>query len=395
VLADDQLLAVLAPWMRRGQLELAHALRLILAADAPDVLALLDVADHSVFLEPTAAAYAARGSTSVADLTLAYAGAIDPDHRPERFVVNADGAARVFLPRLGYLAGGNRYASFEIHRDQRSAVGYSRTDASATATSLADWHLGDTPLTLLPYPVRALEVAVDAAGCELRGMTEAAQAHRDAVTTALRGIADTWPALGDAIEQVVRHVVLFDDPTRNSFATPSAHGIAFLNVASGTSVSFFVEDIAHQCGHAIFTAAWNGAEPLLTTPPTTGLSELTGRDDHRTLEVTLHGMVTQALMVGALARMLLSDRYAEQHETTGRLLFALLRLGVDLRAIAALDIYTDAGMTLLRELIATYQSAAERHGASLLAADFSDQPYNFDYTVYRAHNPRARTVVPT
>ena len=50
---------------------------------------------------------------------------------------------------------------------------------------------------------------------------------------------------------------------------------------------------------------------------------------------------------------------------------------------------------LVRELISAYAAAAVKFGDSLLAADFADQPYNFDYAVYQAHNPVPRSLART
>lgn len=383
---DDRLLRLIEPLVERGQLSLANQLRRVLYSDAPDVFALVDFADDEVFLQPTAFAYVARQAHSPADLALAYLGAIPPDKRPLRFDAGTDGLGRLFLPGLGYLSGLPRSASVELQRDDHSPVGYVPVGISAQAIPLANWRIAPPRLTILPYPVDALAGAVEAEGGRLPGLEDAAGAHRATVAAALQRTGDCWPALAGAIASVVRHVVLFDDAIRNSFATPAAHGVAFVNVAHGMSEAFFVEDLAHQCGHVLFTAVWEGAEPLLVAPADAYVGELTGQDDHRTLEVALHGMFTQTLMIGSLDR-LLCNAEVDRRETTGRLVFALVRLGLDLRALAALPVYSDAGMALIRELLAVYTSVAERYRSSLAAADLTDQPYNFDYDVYRARNP--------
>jgi hypothetical protein len=268
-------------------------------------------------------------------------------------------------------------------------------DARGQATSLTGWYIGDPQPALLPYPVQALTEAVAPEGGCLAGSEGAARAHRKTVATALQHMSNSWPVLAGAIKGVVRHIVLFDDIARNSFATPAAHGVAFVNVALGTSEPFFVEDLAHQCGHVLFTAAWEGGEPLLTVPANTAVGELTDRDDHRTLEVLLHGMFTQTLMVGALDRLLLSNTEIDRYEGAGRLAFALVRLGLDLRMFATLPVYSDAGIALLRELIAAYMSAAERHRHLLMTADLADQPYNFDYVCYKARNRASHSATTT
>jgi len=69
-------------------------------------------------------------------------------------------------------------------------------------------------------------------------------------------------------------------------------------------------------------------------PAESRVQDVADADDHRTIEVALHGMVTQTLMVATLDRPL---RAGGDHadEPTGRLLFALLRLGLDFRMLAS------------------------------------------------------------
>jgi len=62
------------------------------------------------------------------------------------------------------------------------------------------------------------------------------------------------PVLFDALRSVTRRIVLYSADLPNSFATLSAHGVAFLNVKDDNDEVFFVDDLAHQCGHIMFNA---------------------------------------------------------------------------------------------------------------------------------------------
>ena len=352
---------------------------------APEVFGLLDFEDDDAFLEPMAFVVVGGGESSTADVSLVYAGAISADRRPDLDALS-DEAGRIFVPGLGYFSGLPPRTGVRLVRSGVAPFGYSPLEFQATATSLVDWQIGDSRLSLLAYPIAALSERVAAEGGRLSGLEDAATAHRDSAAHAFCLLAGAWPLLAGAIERVVRHLVLFEDAEQNSFATPAAHGIAFLNVHLGQTEWFFVEDLAHQCGHVLFTAAWEGSEPLLTVPSETQVEELIGREDHRTLEVAVHGMVTQALMVCALERVARADASVGSAEATARMLFALLRLGLDLRILAGLDVYSDAGAPLIRELISVYSETAALYRDALLAADFRGQPYNLDYDLYRTQN---------
>jgi HEXXH motif-containing protein len=384
----DRLLELLAPWIERGQLAFANELRRLVYRNAPETFERLDFDDDSAFLEPVAFALVARDAVSRDALALTYAGAVSRGRRPEAVSAVADGEGRVFLPGLGYLSGLPAGMALELHADGESPLGYSTFGGqpTTTTTTLEEWRLGDGGPALLPHQVVALTDVVHAEGGGLSGLEEAADRRRAALSHGWRRIEERWPALAEAIANVVRYVVVFDDPAKNSFALTSAHGVVFLNSSLGETESFFVEDLAHQCGHVMFAAAWEGAEPLLLVAPETTVGDVVGTDDDRPLEVALHGMVTQTLMTSALHR-LLGAPDVNRHETTGRLLFAILRLGLDLRALASQPVYSDAGIPLVHELVAAYGAMAERYRDALLGANFSEQPYNFDYAAYLERNP--------
>lgn len=389
--SGDRLLQLLAPEVERGQLAFANALRRYVHEVAPEVFVLLDFQDDDAFLEPMAFALASGDESSSADVALAYAAAISPDQRPELEVLSDD-AGRVFIPGLGYLSGHPARSVVRLVPSPSAPLGYASLGSEGVATALSEWLIGYSRPSLLAYPIPMLSEKVADVGGRLTGVEHAAKANRDIIRGALASLACAWPSLAEMFQQIVRHIVLFEDPEQNSFAMTAAHGIAFVNVHFGRSEAYFAEDLAHQCGHILFTAACEGAEPLLTVAPETPVDELIGREDHRTLEVALHGMITQALMVGVLDRLVRSDADIDPDEATARLLFALVRLGLDLRVLSGLDAYSDVGAALLRELIASYTETAERYRGALAAVDFGDQPYNFDYGVYLARNagPRAR-----
>jgi hypothetical protein len=383
LLADARLLALLVPAAGRGQLAFANGLRRLVFRAAPNAFELLEFDDDDAFLEPTVFPSLLRGAADSDELLAGYVGAIAEPDRPQSIRVCTDGSGRLFLPRLGYLEGLPPLTLLELRRDDSSPVGYV-AGRTAEETQLSDWTIGEKRIALLPYPVSALTLAV---GNELPAHEQAAREHRPALASALVQLEEVWAELAAAINDVVRYVILFEDESRNSFATVAAHGAVFLNVAHGTSDVYLLEDLAHQCGHVIFAAGCEGEPALFAVTPSTPVSELTGEEDHRSIEVALHGMVTQALMVALLDRSLTSGRTTARDEVRGRLLFALLRLGTDLRCLAGLPAYGEAGEAIVRELIGVYGSAVERYGDQLLAADFTGQPYNFDFVVYAARNP--------
>jgi len=387
----DALLTTLAPRVERGQRALADGLRPIVQAVAPEASKRAPAADDSYLQEPLLIALIAGGRGSAVDVDPLLAGYAEPTLKPARLTVSTDRAGRVFLPQLGYLANLPRESQVELIRSDRSELGYTPRDADQVeATPLSTLRIGRSRITLLTHSVPLLDspaVVADGAG-PLLAVHESARGGRQHLTAAVEALERDWPELMRLIDATVRHVVLFDDPRRNSFATPAAHGVVFLN-SPAPSVPFFVEDLAHQCGHVLFSAAWQGGEALLRTPAAT-MSEAGGHSqDQRSLEVALHGMITQVLMVAALERHGTGCGASEQaSEALARLRFALLRLSHDVRVFAAGDVFTPEGEALFATVVSACERARELHGEQAGREDYSTQGYTFDYEVYRASNPR-------
>jgi hypothetical protein len=57
-----------------------------------------------------------------------------------------------------------------------------------------------------------------------------------------------------------------------------------------------------------------------------------------------------------------------------------------LEAMGDLRLYTEAGLRLIRPLIACYQALSQRWADWLASLDVSDQPYVFDYQKFRTTN---------
>lgn len=196
----------------------------------------------------------------------------------------------------------------------------------------------------------------------------------------------------DSILAATRAVLVFHAPGMNSFAAPGAHGIGFLNAALGDDEVFFIEDLAHQCGHVVFHAMTLDRDRFLRVRGETPMGTIHGRGhDPRTVLDALHGLFTEALIAIALTRCAESAEWTDRqrHELSGRLAMILRRYRGDLEDLAYPEIYSDGGLGLLRILYAIFTGLAIEHAALVQACDFSNQDYNFDYARFRALNPPA------
>lgn len=219
-------------------------------------------------------------------------------------------------------------------------------------------------------------------------ISSTAQRCAPQIRRALELLARHAPEVHESVLIATRALLVFDAPAMNSFAAPRAHGIAFLNAALGDDEVFFIEDIAHQGGHVVFHAmTLEGA--FLCVPNDTPMAAVVGRDDLRTVLDALHGLFTEALIAIALTRCAASAEWTERqrHELEGRLAMILCRYRGDLEDLAHPDLFSDAGLELLRILHSVFAGLAADHAALVQSCDFSNQQYNFDYARFRALNP--------
>jgi hypothetical protein len=158
--------------------------------------------------------------------------------------------------------------------------------------------------------------------------------------------------------------------------------MAFLNAKPSDDEVFFVEDIAHQCGHIVFSAITFDVSEILDVLPNTPLATITGRtDEPRTVYEALHGVFTEAVMLHCLSEC---DRHSlfagrQQHELIGRLGFIVRRFGSDLSNLSRANLFTERGEWLFAEIAKEFKAAYESLWDRIRYLDFSNQLYNFSY----------------
>jgi len=247
--------------------------------------------------------------------------------------------------------------------------------------------VGKTTIELCRYHVPLLDrcfVGADGQAAAV-DITDAATAHASHLTKALTTLHRVWPALHEAIVGVVRLVVIFRADGVNSFATTAAHGTAFLNAALGDDEVFFLEDLAHQCGHVIFSAATVKAAENFVVAPTTLMRVFNEqRTDERSVYVALHGVFTEALIAKCLDACMTNGIFSgrQHHELQGRLAFILQRFAADLRNFATPGILSTKGEELLHALREVWRDISVRRTELVTAAAMSNQGYNFSYQRY-------------
>ncbi|MAG56559.1 MAG: hypothetical protein CMJ83_09740 [Planctomycetes bacterium] len=359
-----------------GQRQLAHGVKQLLAASGHPLTAQLDYADDATFLEPSLFAWFSSAEPR-ATLDQILVGCLPVAARPASFPAWADDGGVVHLPGLGRLMVADAGGPVEV-----ATSALDDTDANRTihGTDIEYVSPGDP---LFEPVFRDAEIPAPAPATD----------HRRALAGAFAILADVTPTLHESLLLVTRRIVTFEAAHGDSFTAVSAHGAAFLRPPLNADEVFFIEDLAHQCGHLLFSALSADPTTLVTVDPDMPLSSLAGTtEDPRTLHVALHGVFTECLMTRALHACLAGDIFPEgtrqRHELIGRLSFILKRLQLDLTHIRHDALYTDRGRCYLRSFEQVFDETFALARNDVVACDLTNQPYTFSYECFVELNGR-------
>lgn len=223
---------------------------------------------------------------------------------------------------------------------------------------------------------------------------------REPVTRAFAILRSAAPKIHAEISRVTRRIVAFQARDRDSFASFSAHGAVFLCVPEPPSEVFFVEDLAHQCGHVLLNAMTLDKQTLFAVDPDASLRRILGRPgETRTLYELFDGVFTESLMSLCLEACTeeLETSARQAHERRRRLAFLMRRFEADLsslRALRFLSLLQARGLAMLEEFQSVFDEVLAASDSSLWDFDFCNQPYAFDYARFAARNTIAAVPSP-
>jgi HEXXH motif-containing protein len=382
-----------------GQQQLANAMRALLYKYEPDIFEIFSDAGDELFLEPLLFAYFAARDP-VIKLPQILLGYLDEDMWPEETEVHADEAGRVYLPRIGYLLTEVRDRALALRWDEGSRE-FTLVDGDAPVPFELEeiLYVPGTSIEIVRHPIPLLDDVLleSTPNASDFAVAEAQVAeHVDHIARALAMLRAEWPEYHADIEATLRQIVLFRSERLNSCASLSIHGVVLFNItdANPHDEVYFLDELAHQGGHVIFSAATVRRGDFLQIDPETPIGQLTGQvADDRSVYTVLHGAFTEYAMMQGMRRCLdgvvLLPRQA--HEMLGRLAFISQKAAIDVANLATAGILTDRGRQLYEVFERSFQDMRREWPALFADYDFSSQPYNFSYELFARTHPMQAT----
>jgi hypothetical protein len=380
-------------WRRRsvalGQRDLADTIRRLVYRVDPQLFDRLDFADDDQFLHPLLFAFFTDPSPPIELPQIIY-GLIDPLRRPELIQVRTDAFGCLCLGPIG-----------DIQTAVPSGIlEFGRVCPAAPYACL----VGEKPVPFklhppLYVPGTRIQVVHNRHPLLERFAPICERTDVDIVQTTRYGISHLLLALGllqtycqdiwAEVVAVTRLIVLFRAPQPNSFATLSAHGAIFCNLAYGDDEIALLEDVTHQAAHVSFNALTHNPSRILAIDPETPMQVLCNQcDDVRSVYAAFHGLFTYTLICRALASVYDNAVLPEyrSHELSGRLGFTLEKFAVDVQRLDLPGAYTAIGRRCYEAFSAEYHKLHARYSAALDGFDFGNQPYVFSYARFVERN---------
>jgi hypothetical protein len=199
------------------------------------------------------------------------------------------------------------------------------------------------------------------------------------------------PGFCKLIELTTKEITIFNCPFQESKAAFSQYGRAFINVkGEDHNEVFFIDDLAHQCGHILFYALTMPPNEYLIPAPRTLLKVFTHIDwDERDIYGCLHGLFTYTTILHCLDKCLENEIFKDvkKHEAIGRLCFYMEKFGKDLALMNNPLILSKKGWEMFDLFKDGYESLYKKYKITIRKINFSNQTYIFNYNLFQQTNP--------
>ncbi|SEJ08835.1 hypothetical protein SAMN04487995_3157 [Dyadobacter koreensis] len=360
-----------------NQISLSDTIRMAFYQENPSLFEILDYEDDFTFLEPSLFCYFLSdiSKTNIIPLLQSVVGYIPDEKRLAMISLTADRFGMVNLPNLGYI----RTEPYNIVP----------VDLITLTGWIPDQFVENSKIRLCLHPTDLLAYAKDVSFHE--PVEDTLYKNEDALSVATTFLQKQLPNFWSLIASVTREFVVFSSPYHNSFAGIMHHGTAYFNTENKIQTPvFFIDDIAHQCGHIIFNIITLDTPKYLKVPKDHPLRNYsTNPGEMRGAYGAFHGLFTYTCILHALDEVLQSQYFTNENlrfEVLGRIGFYLHKFYLDLKLMDNPEILTDAGLDFHRQFSEGFQEILARYKKEIQGFDYSNQPYTFQYDRFRESN---------
>lgn len=224
--------------------------------------------------------------------------------------------------------------------------------------------------------------------------------HTAALKNAVRFIEKTRPTHFKLIQKCCNKLCVFktNPENANSFASNNVLGMAFLNAyQEDYGEAFFVDDIAHQSGHAIMFSFWFNKQEHFIIDPNTPISPILNKPkEYRNFYVLFHALYTYYTSTLCLDNCIAADLFndKENQEALARIGFYLQKYQYDLVCFEKVcahfsgieNVIKEPSIKLYNIIKEQYVKMASKYGEKMKNYNYDNQPYNFTFSNFMEIN---------
>lgn len=369
--------------------EIANTARTLLYNENPEYFDLIDVDDDMPFLEPSVFYYFSyRQFGFKTPLIQSLWGYMHYKKRPNVIEVVSDGIGIINLPNYGYYKyQPNKTLKLEWN-SSTSKITFYEDQKPVTPIRVDEKKLKKSNIRICLHETDLLTTYNNAKFVE--PVYKTAEKFESIINNAWSILNSLVPDFCKLIELTTKEIVIFNSLNQESKASFGYFGTAFLNVKNEAHCeAFFIDDIAHQCGHVLFYALTMPPEQYFKPPPRTPINVFTHVDwEKRDIYGCLHGLFTYTTILYCLDKFLEkgSSNNRLMHEATGRLAFYMNKFRRDIAVMNDPQILTKEGFQLFDMFKAGYELMYSKYKQVIRNCDFSNQTYIFNYKLYASLN---------
>ncbi|MBP6386322.1 MAG: hypothetical protein KA327_06825 [Pseudarcicella sp.] len=363
--------------LEENRITLSDTIRMALYREDEVVFETLDYDNDFAFMEPALFCYflsdiPKEKKISLQQILLGY---MLPEKKPEKILLQSDKWGYVNLPNMGYLKT-EPEANFVMNLSE------------IKDNLLLNVYVDNTNIRVCQHPTDLLSNAIDIVFDEC--VADTYFKNKTALNTAVdffqKYLSDLW----GIIQAETREFVVFSSPNHNSFAGIKHQGTGYFNTENRmVSPIFFIEDIAHQCGHVVYNVLTLQTEQYLKHPKDFPLQNFTSDpSEARGIYGAFHGLFTYTTITHALSNLIKLPIFSDLHilEAKARLGFFMQKFQSDLALMTNPQILTDEGMRFCEKFNLIYLAVWSENQTLFKNYTYRNQNYIFDFQIFIEEN---------
>jgi hypothetical protein len=361
--------------IKENQARLSDSMRQAVYEENASLFERLDFDNDFIFLEPTLFCYFLSELPKKDKISLEQSlfGYMNPMQQPTVINIKSDLFGIANIPNVGHLMlPENNQVELTADEIIKNKVNDTYVNGKIRLCSHPTDHLAMRNNTIFNEPIQTT-----------------LSKHKTVFDQAVDFFVQQLPDLWATISAVTREFVLFSSPNHNSFAAISHHGTAYLNTENRVqSLPFFIEDIAHQCGHIVFNSLTLDTESYLRVSKDYPLSAfINDKSDNRNVYGAFHGLFTYTTILTSMDK-LYQSKVAEQVkiEALARLGFFYRKFEDDLSNLNNKLIFTELGLDFHNQFKRGFDRISELYADKINDFDYSNQPYTFRFDLFEDLN---------